>query len=74
MVAVLLVKVTLEATKVEILLKTPRALFVNETAESAIVEATADKADFVPHSPANEWLEKEVLEMASPGEFAAYIP
>ena len=54
MVAVLLVKVTLSAMKVEILLKTPRALFVNETAESEIVEATADRADFVPQSPLKE--------------------
>jgi len=51
---VLLVKVTLEAMKVEILLKTPRALFVNETAESVIVEAMVDRADFVPQAPLKE--------------------
>ena len=74
MVAVLFVKVILSAMKIEMLLKTPKALFVNETVESEIVEAMADRADFVPQSPLKEWLEREVSDMISPGELAAYIP
>ena len=47
-------KVILSAMKIEMLLKTPKALFVNETVESEIVEAMADRADFVPQSPLKE--------------------